>query len=164
MLKVRTIGWDEVERITATLARQVLVYSHSPTQWRGVIAVARGGLIPATLVANHLCIRRIASIQATSYSDEPAAAGAAREVIQQSPIRLVGHADISHGGENWLVVDDLVDTGATFRGLRHILPWASYACLFAKPQGRVITDIYAEASAQDIWIHFPWEREWPNRY
>ena len=38
-------------------------------------------------------------------------------------------------GEGFLIVDDLVDTGATARVVRALLPRAHFACIYAKPAG-----------------------------
>jgi len=61
-------------------------------------------------------------------------------------------------GDGWLVVDDLSDTGSTFRILRQHLPKAHYACVYVKPDARPVVDTYVVEVSQDTWIDFPWER------
>ena len=44
------------------------------------------------------------------------------------------------GGRNWLIVDDLVDTGKTAQVVRALLPNACFATVYAKPEGRSFVD------------------------
>jgi xanthine phosphoribosyltransferase len=56
-------------------------------------------------------------------------------------------------------VDDLVDTGATGRIVREMLPEAHFATVYAKPAGRPIVDTFITEVSQDTWILFPWDTE-----
>ena len=62
-------------------------------------------------------------------------------------------------GDGWLVIDDLVDTGNTYRLIRERLPKAHFACVYAKPQGVPTTDTYVIEVSQDTWVYFPWDME-----
>jgi xanthine phosphoribosyltransferase len=56
-----------------------------------------------------------------------------------------------------LVVDDLVDTGATVKVVREFLPKAHVATVYAKPLGRPLVDTFVTEVSQDTWIYFPWD-------
>jgi xanthine phosphoribosyltransferase len=56
-----------------------------------------------------------------------------------------------------LIVDDLVDTGATGRMVRQLLPDAHFATVYAKPKGKPLVDTFITEVSQDTWIHFPWD-------
>jgi xanthine phosphoribosyltransferase len=60
-------------------------------------------------------------------------------------------------GQGWLLVDDLVDTGATARVVREMAPEAHFATVYAKPEGRPLVDTYITTVSQDTWILFPWD-------
>ena len=60
-------------------------------------------------------------------------------------------------GARVLVVDDLVDTGATAKVVRELLPRAHVATVYAKPQGRPMVDTFVTEVSQDTWIYFPWD-------
>ena len=62
-------------------------------------------------------------------------------------------------GTGFLVVDDLVDTGATARVVRTLLPRAHFAAVYAKPAGRAMVDSFITEVSQDTWILFPWDTE-----
>ncbi len=61
------------------------------------------------------------------------------------------------GGAGVLVVDDLVDTGATAKLVRELLPRAHFATVYAKPLGRPLVDTFVTEVSQDTWIYFPWD-------
>jgi xanthine phosphoribosyltransferase len=56
-----------------------------------------------------------------------------------------------------LIVDDLVDTGATAKIVRELLPQAHFATVYAKPLGRPMVDTFITEVSQDTWIYFPWD-------
>ena len=60
-------------------------------------------------------------------------------------------------GKKVLIVDDLVDTGATARVVRDMLPGAHFATVYAKPKGREMVDTFITEVSQDTWIFFPWD-------
>ncbi|HEY3846839.1 MAG TPA: phosphoribosyltransferase family protein, partial [Acetobacteraceae bacterium] len=62
-------------------------------------------------------------------------------------------------GTGFLIVDDLVDTGATARVVRGLLPRAHFACIYAKPAARDAVDTFVTEVSQDTWILFPWDTE-----
>ena len=62
-------------------------------------------------------------------------------------------------GTGFLIVDDLVDTGATARVVRALLPRAHFAAVYAKPAGREAVDTFITEVSQDTWILFPWDTE-----
>jgi len=62
-------------------------------------------------------------------------------------------------GTNFLIVDDLVDTGTTARVVRGLLPRAHFAAIYAKPAAREVVDTFIMEVSQDTWIHFPWDTE-----
>jgi len=69
--------------------------------------------------------------------------------------------DLGHigDGEGWLVIDDLVDTGNTYKLIREHLPNAHFACVYAKPKGVPTTDSFVIEVSQDTWVYFPWDME-----
>lgn len=66
---------------------------------------------------------------------------------------------IENDGENWLVVDDLVDSGETIKAVKQYFPKAVYVVLIAKPKGLMVADHYVQIVEQNIWVAFPWEKE-----
>ena len=136
------VSWEEMHRDARALSWRLA--ERGP--WQGIVAVARGGLVPAQIVARELEIRLIDTICISSYDDQ----------LQRAPEILKG---IRGTGEDWLIVDDLVDTGRTGRVVREMLPRAHFATVYAKPAGRSVVDTYVTEVSQDTWILFPWDQE-----
>ncbi len=144
------ISWPELHRDARYLCRAL----HDLGEWKGIIAITRGGLVPAALVARELEIRLIDTVCVVSY-------GAAEEGgAEQAQGQLRWLKGVEGDGAGWLLIDDLVDTGRTARAVRERLPKAHFATLYAKPLGRPIVDSFVREFAQDEWIYFPWDIEY----
>ena len=144
------ISWVELHRDSRYLS-EIL---HQKGPWKGIIAITRGGLVPAALVARELDIRLVDTICVTSY--DAGEAGAAAQV--QGEVKVL--KGVAGDGEGFLLIDDLVDTGRTAQAVRRLLPKAHFATLYAKPAGRPIVDTFVKEFRQEKWIHFPWDIEY----
>ena len=136
------VSWDELHRDSRALAWRLL----EKGPWTGIVAITRGGLVPATIVARELEIRLIDTVCIASYDDRA-----------QGELMVLKRAD--GDGEGWLIVDDLVDTGVTAKAVRAMLPKAHFASVYAKPAGRPLVDTFVTEVSQDTWILFPWDME-----
>jgi xanthine phosphoribosyltransferase len=141
------ISWPELHRD----ARYLSEVLHGLGTWQGIIAIARGGLIPAALVARELEIRLVDTICISSYN---AAKGGGAATSQGDVQVLKG---VTGDGDGFLLIDDLVDTGRTAQVARQLLPKAHFATLYAKPAGRAIVDTCVKEFKQNKWLHFPWD-------
>lgn len=141
------VSWPELHRDARFLSQQL----HDLGSWQGIIAVTRGGLVPAALVARELELRLIDTICVSSYS-AGAAGGAAQA---QSGVKLL--KGVPGDGAGFLLIDDLVDTGRTAKFVREQLPKAHFATLYAKPAGRPFVDTCVKEFKQNKWIFFPWD-------
>jgi xanthine phosphoribosyltransferase len=139
-----TVTWDQLHRDARNLAQAVMPLG----PFTGIVAISRGGLIPAAIVARELECRLVETISVVSYAEE---AGTATASVIIKPATAAGN------GEGFLIVDDLVDTGHTARAVREALPRARFACLYAKPAGLPHTEIFVAEVPQDTWILFPWD-------
>jgi xanthine phosphoribosyltransferase len=141
-----TVSWDQLHRDGKALAWRLV--ERGP--WQGIVAITRGGLIPAAIVARELDCRMIESASIVTYDEEVKG----DPVVAKPPA-----AALESGGEHWLVLDDLVDTGTTLRVVRQLLPKAHYATVYAKPAGKPLVDTFVTEVSQDTWILFPWDTE-----
>src|ERR1051326_3245852 len=94
------ISWVEPHRDARFLSERL----HKKGPWKGIIAVTRGGMVPAALVARELDIRLIDTICVTSYDASQADAAAQA----QGSVKLI--KGVSGDGDGYLLIDDLVDT------------------------------------------------------
>ena len=138
------VSWEELHRTSKALAWRLLELG----PFEGIVAVTRGGLVPAAIVARELGIRLIETACISSYHGS-----------DQGDLHVLKEAPSAGKGAGWLIVDDLVDTGETAKALRIMMPEAHFATVYAKPAGRPLVDTFVTEVSQDTWIFFPWDME-----
>ena len=143
------IGWEQLHADSRTLARQLI----GKGPFRGVVAITRGGLIPAAIIARELEIRLVESVSVLTYGQGDA------EWTEIGKPEVIKPAAAAGDGDGFLIIDDLVDTGTTAKVVRDLLPRATFACLYAKPAGKPVVDVFITEVTQDTWIMFPWDTE-----
>lgn len=140
------VSWEQFHRDARALAWRLA----GAGPFQAVVAVTRGGLVPAAVVARELGIRVIETVCVASYDYDKQG--------QIQVLKSVGGAVLGeNGGKGVLIVDDLVDTGATARVVRELLPKAHFAAVYAKPAGRPLVDTFVTEVSQDTWIYLPWD-------
>ena len=140
------VSWDQFHRDARALAWRL----SAAGPFRAVVAITRGGLVPAAIVARELGIRVIESVCVASYEYDKQGE---ISVLKGISSEIVG----SDKGAGVLIVDDLVDTGATAKVVREMMPKAHFATVYAKPQGRPLVDTFVTEVSQDTWIYLPWD-------
>ena len=146
--KIFPVSWDQFHRDSRALAWRL--YEAGP--FAAVVAITRGGMVPAAIVARELNVRMIETVCVVSYQDYKnqgeikVLKGIAPEVLA-----------MRKQGKGVLIVDDLVDTGKTARVVRDLLPNAHFATVYAKPMGLPLIDTFITEVSQDTWIYFPWD-------
>jgi xanthine phosphoribosyltransferase len=142
------VSWDQIHRDSRALAWRLQGRGPADGGWRAVVAITRGGMIPAMIVSRELDLRVVDTISVKSYSHQ----SQTEARVTKSP-----QADLMGDGSGILIVDDLVDTGKTLELVRRLYPKAHFATVYAKPSGRPMVDTYITEVSQDTWIFFPWD-------
>ncbi len=145
--KAFPVSWDQFHRDARALAWRLAASG----PFEAIVAVTRGGLVPAAIIARELELRVIETVCIASYHDYKNQGGL--RVLKT----IAAEVAKSGGGAKILVVDDLVDTGATAKVVREMLPKAHFATVYAKPLGRPLVDTFITEVSQDTWIYFPWD-------
>ncbi|SHL42122.1 Xanthine phosphoribosyltransferase [Roseovarius gaetbuli] len=141
------VSWDQLHRDARALAWRL--QNDAPEGgWRAVVAITRGGMAPAMIVARELDIRIVDTISVKSYDHQTQSEP---RVIKSPDMEIVGD------GSGVLVIDDLVDTGRTLEVVRAQMPKAHVATVYAKPMGRAQVQTFVTEVSQDTWIFFPWD-------
>lgn len=138
------VSWDQFHRDARALAWRL----SAAGPFTAVVAITRGGLVPAAIVARELGIRVIETVCIASYDYDKQG--------QLQILKSVG-GSVAGAGAGVLIVDDLVDTGATAKAVREMLPKAHFATVYAKPAGRPLVDTFITEVSQDTWIFLPWD-------
>lgn len=145
--KAFPVSWDQFHRDARALAWRL---GSNGQEWKAMVCITRGGLVPAAIICRELNIRLIETVCIASYHDYDAQG----EMVVLKGISEDLKAD---GGKGILIVDDLTDTGKTAAMVREMLPNAHFAAVYAKPKGRPLVDTFVTEVSQDTWIYFPWD-------
>lgn len=140
------VSWERFHRDARLLAE--MVHRRAETPWRALVGIARGGMVPACILARELEIRVVETIALASYQHQ-----------DQGALQLLKAPDgaLMGDGTGVLIVDDLVDTGRTLAFLRERYPRAHLATVYAKPMGAQLADSYVSEVSQESWIYLPWD-------
>lgn len=141
-----TIDWTMFHRDIQFLAANLA----DKGPFKGILAIARGGLVPAGILSRILDLRLVETLCISSYDDR----------VQRPGVpELLKGVEIEDAGKGWLVLDDLVDSGATLKMVRDMLPKAHFATVYAKPKGLHLVDTTAINIDQHLWLVFPWDQD-----
>lgn len=142
------VSWDQVHRDSRALAWRLDGRGPDDGNWKAIVAITRGGMAPAMIVARELDIRVIDTISVKSYSHQDQS---------EAKVLKAPDADMIGDGSGVLVIDDLVDSGKTLELVRELYPNAHFATVYAKPKGEPQVDTFITGVSQDTWIFFPWD-------
>ena len=146
--KCVTPDWEEMYAIAKTASEKIKKSGFYPDL---IIAVSRGGLVPARMIADFLQIKNILSVKADHWGITASKDGKAR-------ISYGLNADIS--GKRVLIVDDVTDTGQSMelvkRHIEGLHPKESKtATLFHLTNSKYVPDFFGREQGW-AWIVFPW--------
>lgn len=113
-----------------------------------LVAVARGGLVPTTIIAHYLGIKNLFFIRLSSYSDN--------EHTRSAIIDLT--TDNIPDGSNTYIIDDICDSGDTLQYLRQHYPNSKIMTVVNKNPA-ILPDFAPISEPLGLWINFPWEVE-----
>jgi len=137
------LTWEGYTKDCYALANKISKNNHLFT---GIVAIARGGLVTAGIIAPLLGIREVHSLCLESYSEE----GKRGEIIQHN------HISLAQPPGRYLVIDDLVDSGYTINHTNN-LGLVDSAVLYRKSSTEFEPTFFARELPAEKWIVFPWE-------
>lgn len=144
------LSWDEIEALVDQLIAKL------PRDYDAILAITRGGMVPACLISEKLDIRNVMVAAVMFYTG----IGETRD----APIFLQFPADPLLAGKRILIVDDVWDSGATAVSVRkRVLDAEGYpevAVIHYKPAKSrfpIAPDYYVVST--NAWIVYPWDRE-----
>lgn len=148
-LRCELVSWSQTERLCQRLAGSIRESGYRPDL---IIAIGRGGYVPARLLCDYLNIMRLTSIKIEHYM-----AGADRQ--KEAVIRYPLKADIR--GLRVLLVDDVNDTGATLIvAEQHLQTFQPAEVRTAVLHHKAVTvfavNYYARKIIKWRWLIYPW--------
>jgi xanthine phosphoribosyltransferase len=143
------VTWDQLHRDARALAWRLI----DAGPFKGVVAITRGGLIPAAIIARELEVRLVETVSIVTYGRDE------KEWTEIGAPEVIKPPLAAGDGTGFLIIDDLVDTGTTAKVVRALLPKAHFATVYAKPAGKPLVDTFITEVSQNTWIMFPWDTE-----
>ncbi|MGB3769960.1 MAG: phosphoribosyltransferase [Rhodococcus sp. (in: high G+C Gram-positive bacteria)] len=146
-----TMTWDLFGTASRELTRTIVDSGFRPDI---VIAVARGGLLPAGALSYAMGVKAAGTLNVEFYTDI--------EETLPDPVVLAPLLDTDAlVGKKLLVVDDVADSGRTLALVVNLLEQhaaqVKSAVIYTKPQSIIAPDYSWRET--DLWIDFPWSTE-----
>lgn len=143
------VTWEDRSRLAKTLAEKVRSSGYRPDL---IIAIGRGGFIPARILCDLLLLSMLTSVKVEHW-------GMAAEKREKVVIRVPLAIDIR--GKKVLIVDDVTDTGDTLGAVVEYVKGLGpeevrTAVLQHKEVSRFVPDYFAEVCPVWRWIIYPW--------
>lgn len=121
-----------------------------------ILAIGRGGLIPAAMIAYQFGCKTgmhvtLESLNVTSYHNE-----------EKGMLHIHGSPNnMTAEGLHTLIVDDIADSGATLEALKGLLPQALTAVIVHKSTSSILPDYcgHSDKDGDKYWYVFSWELE-----
>ena len=148
-IRYELVTWRQVEQLVEKLVARIRETGFRPDI---VIAIARGGYVPARLVCDFMDIFNLTSIRIVHYR-------AGTDMLNHARLSMPLAVDVR--GLNVLVVDDVSDTGDTLQlALQHIESFRPVAIKLAvlhhKQVSSVKPDFYGRMIVKWRWLTYPW--------
>ncbi len=152
-VKTKLVSWEEIVDWSMHLADIIRNDGYIPDL---VVAVARGGFVPARLLCDFLGVENLLSLQSQHWTE---AAKVEERAILKFPYILNAE------GLRILVVDDIVDTGETLKLARDYIRdnWnprevKTAALQWISPVAKFKPDYYYIEVKEWVWFQYPWTR------
>ncbi len=149
----KLVEWKEVVNWCRELAEKIVASGWKPDI---IVAIARGGYVPARLLCDFLNINDLVSVQILHW-------GRAAEITAKAHVKYPVKIDLS--GKNVLIVDDIADTGESIIVAKEYITqncnpkdvkvatmqWISPVC-------KIKPEYYVEDVREWVWYQYPWTR------
>ncbi|MCD6095543.1 MAG: phosphoribosyltransferase [Thermoprotei archaeon] len=148
-VKFMIVPWEEALSLCKKLAMLIIDDSYYPDV---IVTIARGGFIPARIVADFLDVREMYSITLKSWGT----------IERHGPPKVVQPLNVSLKDKRVLIVDEVVDTGESMEvAFKHVKEIGKpkeikTAVLHYKTRSKHIPNYYVIKVEEWKWIVYPW--------
>ncbi|RLC35822.1 phosphoribosyltransferase [candidate division Kazan bacterium] len=142
------VSWSKAVTLCYRLAEKILDSGYEPDT---IVAVLRGGVVPALIISDYLGVEEFYAVRAVHWGI--GSRKLSKPVIKQLPKGL--------RNRKLLIVDEVVDTGLTLQAIVDELVKqkpleVKTAVLHVKPTAKYIPDYYAVKLSEWKWVFYPW--------
>ncbi len=148
-MEVIYLPWSKALRMCYKLAEMVI---DSGAEFDVIVTISRGGLVPARIISDVLGIDELYTIRSKFW-------GIGGRIAPEPIVKMYEGVDVK--GKKTLVVDEVVDTGATMSKVVRLLKdlgasEIKTAVLHYKTTSSLVPDYYVEKVEKWVWIFYPW--------
>jgi len=143
-MQKKSVSYENIAFMVDQLAERVC------TDYDYIIGIGRGGLIPATMLSYKLN-KKVLVLGVSTYNN----------TTQTDKHHIYQPVTLPTNTSKILVVDDICDTGNTFKIFQELysntIHKFEYAALFAKDKSSHMVDYYGFSVPEGVWLTVPWE-------
>jgi hypothetical protein len=142
-------SWDELHENIKEIVKKIKKDNYRPDI---VIALSRGGFVPARVICDLLIIKDLVSIKVDHWGVTATKDGKAH-------LRYPINADLS--GKKVLIVDDITDTGESMIIAKEFVEKLKpekikTAAIFHFKHSKFVPDYYSKELVNWVWVMWPW--------
>jgi len=140
--------WNQVYEMLLCQAQKIKAQNYKPDL---IVAIARGGVVPARILSDLLEIPNLSFIQIEFYTN-------INQTLQEPTLKQTLNTNVT--GKKTLIIDDIADTGKSLKLAKtHLQQQEAIeiktATLYQKNQSITIPDFYEKQTTN--WVVFPWD-------
>jgi len=140
--------WNQIYRMLLGVSEKICKSHYQPDI---IVGVARGGVIPMSIISDLLKIYQVAIVRIEFYE------GVAKPNTQ--PV-LTYPLNVAVDGKKVLIIDDISDSGQSLKVVKqHLIEKGAVeikiATLYVKPTTKTLSDFFEKTITN--WVVFPWE-------
>jgi hypothetical protein len=149
--KAINITWDDLEALVWDVYLSLNEAGYNPDV---IIAVARGGLVPARILLDYLQKKHICTFQMGHLTGDM--------TITEKPVLIYPLPEVNLTDKKVLVVDDVSDEGMTMKAVVNYLSSKvgdiKTAVLVSKKDSKFKADFCPKVIEDWRWVLFPWSK------
>ncbi len=140
--------WNQIYEMLLCQAQKIKTQNYKPDL---IVAIARGGVVPARILSDLLEIPSLSFIQIEFYTN-------INQTLQEPTLKQTLTTNVT--GKKILLIDDISDTGKSLKLAKtHLQQQGAIeiktATLYQKPQSVTTPDFYEKQTTD--WVVFPWD-------
>lgn len=142
-------SWDELHENIKEIAKNIKEDNYQPDM---VIALSRGGFVPARVICDLMIIKDLVSVKVDHWGVTAAKDGKAH---LRYPI------DVDLTGKKVLIVDDITDSGESMIIAKEFVEKLNpeeirTAAIFHFKHSKFVPDYYSKELVDWVWVMWPW--------